>query len=174
MQAFLLHILSVHPSQNRSAQVKFSTCDLWPLRAAEESLSSTLQQQTDSYLESPAPQNTRVIHDSVCSANSSFFGFLLTKLQSSGTFLRRLSTRRRLHYSVLAPPFFVHQPSTNSHSDADRVSKQVIRFSRECPIFKNSPLLVSRSVKRSLSSVFVKWELVNLKKGDDVKTSESF
>lgn len=77
------------------------------------------------------------------------FWFSFNKATKFRHFLRRLSTRRRLHYSLLAPPFFVHQPSTNGHSNADRVSKLVIRYLRECPIFKNSTLLVARSVKRS-------------------------
>lgn len=92
-------------------------------QSATFDLSSTLQPQTDSYLESSAPQNTGVIHDSVRSPVC--FGFFKFRHFPGGW-----TTQRKSHYSLLAASFFVNK----------RPWHRTLSFLyfRDCPIFKTA------------------------------------
>lgn len=102
-------------------------------QSATFDLSSTLQPQNDSYLESSAPQNTGVIHDSVRSPV--FFGFTKFRHFPGGS-----TTQRKSHYSLFAAPFCQQTAMTPQI--------EFPRFQR-LSYFQNSPLFIWRSVKKS-------------------------
>lgn len=92
------------PLPNQSLQVKFPIRDLWTLWTTEESWAPLFEKQTSSYLQSPAPQNTGVIHDSVSSGIFFFFflfWFPFYKDTKFRHFPESLSAWRKLHYNPL-------------------------------------------------------------------------